>query len=164
MNVLKKIGEAVDRVCGVLIVLMVGAMVIITTAQIIWRVGSGTIPGMRPLSWSEEVTRFLLIWATFLGATCVYRRGGNIAITAVQGLFPEGMQRSMRIVVHAVCFCLFAVLLYYGVQYCGKQVRTAAALPVKMKYIYLCLPIGMGICMYHALVMALEEITRKEGA
>ena len=164
MNVLKKIGEAVDRVCGVLIVLMVGAMVIITTAQIIWRVGSGTIPGMRPLSWSEEVTRFLLIWATFLGATCVYRRGGNIAITAVQGLFPDGMQRSMRIVVHAVCFCLFAVLLYYGVQYCGKQVRTAAALPVKMKYIYLCLPIGMGICMYHALVMALEEITRKEGA
>lgn len=164
MNVLKKIGEAVDRVCGVLIVLMVGAMVIITTAQIIWRVGSGTIPGMRPLSWSEEVTRFLLIWATFLGATCVYRRGGNIAITAVQGLFPEGMQRTMRIVVHAVCFCLFAVLLYYGVQYCGKQVRTAAALPVKMKYIYLCLPIGMGICMYHALVMALEEITRKEGA
>ena len=94
----------------------------------------------------------------------MYRRGGNIAITAVQGLFPDGMQRSMRIVVHAVCFCLFAVLLYYGVQYCGKQVRTAAALPVKMKYIYLCLPIGMGICMYHALVMALEEITRKEGA
>lgn len=161
MNVLKKIGDALDAVCGVLIVLMVGAMVIITTAQIIFRVGSGVIPGMRPLSWSEEVTRFLLIWATFLGATCVYRRGGNIAITAVQGLFPEGMQKGLRIAVHVVCFCLFAVLLYYGVLYCNKQVRTAAALPIKMKYIYMCLPIGLGICMYHALVMALEEITGK---
>ena len=161
MSVLKKIGDALDRVCGVLIVLMVGAMVVITTAQIIFRVGSGVIPGMRPLSWSEEVTRFLLIWATFLGASCVYRRGGNIAITAVQGLFPEGVQRVLRVVVHVVCFCLFAVLVYYGVMYCNKQVRTAAALPVKMKYIYMCLPIGLGICMYHALVMALEEITGK---
>lgn len=162
MNVLKKIGDVLDAVCGALIVLMVGAMVLITTAQIIWRVGSGVIPGMRPLSWSEEVTRFLLIWATFLGASCVYRRGGNIAITAVQGLFPEGVQKVLRVVVHAVCFVLFAVLLYYGVQFCNKQVRTAAALPIQMKYIYMCLPIGLGICMYHALVMALSEITGKK--
>ena len=161
MNVLKKVGDALDRVCGVLIVLMVGAMVIITTAQIIFRVGSGVIPGMRPLPWSEEVTRFLLIWATFLGATCVYRRGGNIAITAVQGLFPEGVRKALRVTVHVICFCLFAVLLFYGVMYCDKQVRTAAALPIKMKYIYMCLPIGLGICMYHALVMALEEIVGK---
>lgn len=162
MNVLKKIGDAVDKVCGVLIVLMVGAMVIITTAQIIWRVGSGVIPGMRPLSWSEEVTRFLLIWATFLGATCVYRRGGNIAITAIRSLFPEKVRKALGVAVHIVCFLLFAVLLYYGVMYCNKQVRTAAALPVKMKYIYMCLPIGLGICMYHALVMALEQITGGE--
>lgn len=164
MNVLKKIGDALDRVCGVLIVLMVAAMVVITTAQIIWRVGSGVIPGMRPLSWSEEVTRFLLIWATFLGASCVYRRGGNIAITAVQELFPEKARRVLKVAVHAVCFFLFAVLLYYGVTYCNKQVRTAAALPVKMKYIYMCLPIGLGICMYHALVMALEAILGKEAS
>ena len=158
MSVLKKIGDALDRVCGVLIVLMVGAMVLITTAQIIWRVGSGIVPGMHPLSWSEEVTRFLLIWATFLGATCVYRRGGNIAITAVQQLFPERVQRCLRAAVHAICFVLFALLLYYGVTYCNKQVRTAAALPIKMKYIYMCLPISMCVMMYMAFVMALSEI------
>ena len=45
-----------------LIVLMIGAMVIITTAQIICRIW------FTALSWSEEVTRFLLIWATFLGS------------------------------------------------------------------------------------------------
>ena len=64
---------------------------------------------------------------------------------------------------HVVCFCLFAVLLYYGTQYCNKQVRTAAALPIKMKYIYMCLPIGLGVCMYHAFVMMLEEIFGKGG-
>ena len=158
MKVLQNIGKVLDEICGFLIVLMIGAMVIITTAQIICRIW------FTALSWSEEVTRFLLIWSTFLGATCVYRRGGNIAITAVQGLFPEKFQKVLRVLVHIVCFVLFAVLLYYGILYCNKEVRTAAALPIKMKYIYMCLPIGLGICMYHAIVMALEEIFQKKEA
>ena len=158
MKILQGIGDLLDRICGFLIVIIIGAMVVITTAQIICRIW------FTALSWSEEVTRFLLIRSTFLGATCVYRRSGNIAITAVQALFPEKVQKGLRILVHIVCFCLFAVLLYYGVKYCNKQVRTAAALPIKMKYIYMCLPVGLGICMYHAFVMTLEEIFQKKEA
>ncbi|MBR2572672.1 MAG: TRAP transporter small permease [Clostridia bacterium] len=156
MKVLQKISGCLDRLCGVLIVLAVSAMVVITGAQIVCRIW------FTALSWSEEVTRFLLIWATFLGATCVYRHSGNIAITAAVSLCPETARRVLRIAVHLICTVLFAVLLYYGIMYCGKQVRTAAALPIQMKYIYMCLPISMGICMYHAFVMVLEEITGKE--
>lgn len=157
MKVLEKISDGLDRICGFVIVIMIGAMVLITTAQIICRIW------FTALSWSEEVTRFLLIWATFLGASCVYRRSGNIAITAIQELFPEKARRFLRILVHVLCFCLFAVLLYYGVLYCNKQVRTAAALPIKMKYIYMCLPVGMGVCMFQAFVMTLEELVGKGG-
>ena len=64
----------------------------------------------------------------------------------------------MRIAVHAICCFLFAVLLVFSVKYCGKLVKTATALPIKMKYIYLCIPISMGILMLHALVMALEHL------
>ena len=35
MKVLQKIGDVLDKICGFLIVIMIGAMVIITTAQII---------------------------------------------------------------------------------------------------------------------------------
>ena len=99
MKILQGIGDLLDRICGFLIVIIIGAMVVITTAQIICRIW------FTALSWSEEVTRFLLIWSTFLGATCVYRRSGNIAITAVQALFPEKVQKGLRILVHIVCFC-----------------------------------------------------------
>ena len=115
------------------------------------------------LSWSDEVTRYLLIWSTFLGATCVYRHSGNIAITFIQDLVPKKLGAVMRIAVHAICCFLFAVLLVFSVKYCGKLVKTATALPIKMKYIYLCIPISMGILMLHALVMALGEVeTMKE--
>ena len=119
--------------------------------------------GKIKLSWSDEVTRYLLIWSTFLGATCVYRHGGNIAITFIQDMVPKKLGSVMRIAVHAICCALFAVLLFYSCKYCGKLVKTATALPIKMKYIYLCIPISMGVLMLHALVMALSEVeTMKE--
>ena len=165
MKILKKISGGIDRVCGAAVVLMIAVMVISTTAQIIWRVGSGIIPGMRPLSWSEELTRFLLVWSTFYGATCAYRHGSNIAITAVQGLFPEKGQKALRVLVHLVCMVVFAAIFWYGLQFCMKQMRTTDALPVNvpMKVIYSCIPISMVILAFHALVMLLEELAaRKE--
>ena len=104
MKVLQKIGDVLDKICGFLIVIMIGAMVIITTAQIICRIW------FTALSWSEEVTRFLLIWSTFIGASCVYRRSGNIAITFIQEACPPKVTKLLRILVHAVCMVLFAVV------------------------------------------------------
>ncbi|MBQ8092847.1 MAG: TRAP transporter small permease [Clostridia bacterium] len=152
MQALKKISSALDKICGVCIVIMLGLMVIFTMAQIICRTW------FTALSWSEEATRFLLIWSTFFGATCVYRHSGNIAITALQGAMPPKVKKVMTITVHVVCLILFVVLFVNGVQYCNKQVRMAAAIPVKMKYIYSCLPISMVILAIHALTMMLEEI------
>ena len=139
-KILSPVSDALDKVCSVAIVIMLGLMVVITTAQIICRTLS-----------------------TFLGATCVYRHSGNIAITFIQDLVPKKLGAVMRIAVHAICCFLFAVLLVFSVKYCGKLVKTATALPIKMKYIYLCIPISMGILMLHALVMALGEVeTMKE--
>ncbi|MBR1672572.1 MAG: TRAP transporter small permease [Fretibacterium sp.] len=146
-----KLSDAVDRLCGVLIVIMLGLMVVFTTAQIVCRTW------FTSLAWSEEATRFLLIWSTFLGATCVYRHGGNIAITLVQEFFPPRIRRTLRVAVHAVCLVLFCVLFYYGVLYCNRQVRTAAAIPIQMKYIYMCLPLSMVILALHAAVMLWGE-------
>ena len=156
-KILSPVSDALDKVCSVAIVIMLGLMVVITTAQIICRTF------FTSLSWSDEVTRYLLIWSTFLGATCVYRHSGNIAITFIQDLVSKKLGAVMRIAAHAICCFLFAVLLVFSVKYCGKLVKTATALPIKMKYIYLCIPISMGILMLHALVMALGEVeTMKE--
>lgn len=155
---LDKISNALDKIFGALIVVMLGAMVIITAGQIVCRTW------FTALSWSDEVTRYLLIWSTFFGATCVYRHGGNISITFVQNVFPPKVSRVLRIVVHLVCMILFAVLLYYGCMYTGKLTKTATALPIKMKYVFICIPVSMAVMMYHAFVMMLDEILAKPDA
>ena len=159
MNTMKKIltpvSNVLDQVCSALIVFMLGAMVIITGAQIICRTW------FTALSWSDEVTRYLLIWSTFLGSTVVYRHNGHISVAFVQEAMGEKWSRVMRVLVHVICFALFTVLLYYSTLYCMKLKKTATAMPIKMKWIYMCIPISMGIMMIHSLLMGIEEATKE---
>ena len=151
-KILDPISDALDRVCSVLIVIMLGLMVVITTAQIICRTW------FTALSWSDEVTRYLLVWSTFLGASVVYRHSSHISVTLLQEKVSARVGQIMRVAVHVICFALFTVLLFYSVRYCGKLNKTATAMPIKMKYIYLCIPISMGVMMVHALTMMVHEI------
>ena len=154
-KVLDRISDVLDKICGAICVLMIAAMVILTTLQIVFRTW------FTALSWSDEVTRYLLVWSTFLGATCVYRHSGNISITFIQEAFPVKISKVLRVVVHVVCFVLFVVLLYYGWQYVGSLNRTATSIPLKMSQVYLCMPISMLILMIHALVMTIDECAKE---
>ena len=154
--ILDRISDALDKICGAICVAMIAAMVLLTAAQIVFRTW------FTALSWSDEVTRYLLVWSTFLGATCVYRHSGNISITFIQEAFPDRVSKALRVAVHAICFVLFAVLLYYGWNYVGSLNRTASSIPLKMSQIYLCMPISMCILMIHAFVMTIDEFQKKE--
>jgi TRAP-type C4-dicarboxylate transport system permease small subunit len=80
-KVIKKASDFVDMIgCGLLILTMAG-MVFFTSLQIIARVF------FTALSWSEELTRYLLVWSTFIGAGCVYKRGGHINVSFIQDKF-----------------------------------------------------------------------------
>ena len=159
MKLLKKlltaVSYALDKICSVAIVLMLGAMIVITGAQIICRTW------FTALSWSDEVTRYLLIWSTFLGATVVYRHNGHISVTLLQDAVSPKVAKVLRVLVHAICFALFTVLLYYSTLYCLKLKKTATAMPIKMNYIYACIPVSMGIMMLHALLMGTEEAMKE---
>lgn len=159
MNAIKKIltpvSNALDKVCSALIVFMLGAMVIVTGAQIVCRTW------FTALSWSDEVTRYLLIWSTFLGATVVYRHNGHISVTLLQDAVSPKLAKALRVLVHVICFMLFAVLLHYSNLYCLKLKKTATAMPIKMKYIYSCIPVSMAINMVHSLLMTAEEATKE---
>lgn len=154
-KILTPVSNALDKLCSVLIVIMLGLMVLITGAQIICRTW------FTALTWSDEVTRYLLIWSTFLGASVVYRHSGHISVTIVQDAVPPRLSKVLRVAVHVICFVLFAVLLYFSCTYCMKLNKTATTLPIKMKYIYLCVPVSMVILMVHSLLMAVEEATKE---
>lgn len=142
----------------IVIVAMLGIMVVVTGAQIVCRVF------FTSLSWSEEATRYLLIWSTLLGAGCVYKHSGHISITVLQDLLPEKAKDVLQIVIHALCIVLFALIVFYGVKYFGKQGKQlSATMRLPMKYVYTCIPLGAGIMIVHAVDAVLQHLMHMLG-
>jgi len=161
VRLVHKLSDALNKVMEVVIVLMLAAMVVITGAQIICRVF------FKSLVWSEELTRYLLIWSSMLGASCVYKHGGHISVTVLQDLFPDSVKKYLKLLVHLICIALFIAVVYYGVQYFGKQTKTyqlSPSLRWSMSYIYLGITVGMGVSVFHAIdaILQMLFVTNKE--
>lgn len=67
-----------------------------------------------PLVWSDELARYLFVWASFLGWIIAARRRSHLSIdTAVARLSPRG-RAALRLVGAAVGVAFAAVLVFYG--------------------------------------------------
>jgi len=64
----------------------------------------------RPLTWSEELARYLFIWCSFLGWIIASRRNGHLAMTFVVERMPPLAQRGIAVAVQ-VATLFFAWLL-----------------------------------------------------
>jgi C4-dicarboxylate transporter DctQ subunit len=95
------------------------------------------------LAWSEEVARYLMIWASFLGASLALKYGMHIGVEYVINLFPPGPKRAISLVAK---FSIFFFLIFFTVG--GLQVAWALrdqdspALLFSMFYAYLSAPVG----------------------
>lgn len=152
----KKASDSIDKISCWLVVLAMGGMVFFTSIQIIARVF------FKALSWSEEVTRYLLVWSTFIGAGCVYKRGGHINVTFIQDLFKGSSKKFVQMFVHLLCAAFFAIAVYFGIKYMGRQgSQLSAALRIPMNLMYMAIPIGCAIMLLHS-INALFEVFSKE--
>lgn len=148
-----KLSDILDKLMEVVIVFMLGAMVVITGAQIVFRIF------FTSLAWSEEATRYLLIWSTLLGAGCVYKHAGHISISILQDSLPAKAKDVLQILIHGLCSMLFILIVWYGIQYFGRQGKQLSpALRLPMRYVYTCIPIGCSIMAFHALDAIVQSL------
>lgn len=158
-NAIHKISDFLDRIGGVLCVVMLAAMVILTGTQIICRVFFSA------LDWSEELTRYLLVWSTFLGAGVVYKHAGHINVSLLQDHVPPVMQKIMKLLVHVICgvFCVIAV--YYGFKYMKAQgLQLSPAMRIPMRYMYMSIPVGFSLLLVHILNAIIQLFVKKPGS
>ena len=157
-NAIHKLSDFVNKICCVLCVIILVSMVVVTGMQIVCRLL------FTALTWSEEVTRYLLVWSTFIGAGIVYKASGHISVTLVQDCCPAMVQKLLKLVVHIICFAFCAATVYFGFKYMNMQGKQlSAALRIPMKYMYMAIPICGIIIDIHALDAIVSMFTKKEG-
>lgn len=94
-------------------------------------------------SWSEELSRYLMVWLTMLGSAAVLRSGGHISVTTLTDSLPP---RALAVVLALRDLALVAtsgVLAWWGIQFSElNEVQQSAAMEIPMSIPYAALPVG----------------------
>ncbi|MDI3538814.1 MAG: hypothetical protein PWQ41_30 [Bacillota bacterium] len=159
MQLLSNLSRKVEKVTEGLLYLLLLVMVITTFLQVFFRYVM-----FHSLPWSEEVSRYALVWLTFIGASYGLKRGIHVAVEVLVQALPPGPKRALKALGYLLMSLLGLVLLVYG----AKLVRVnmgqlSPSLHIPIGLIYAALPVG-GLTMFiHALTCLFEPRKEVEG-
>ena len=157
MNRFERVFIAINR--WILIFLLAAMSVIVFVNVIVRYVTEASLP------WSEEVSRHMMIWLTFLGGGLVLRSGGHIAIDNLQDAVPPKVARLLRVVVFLLMTLFFGLLLYFGCIYVSRtMMQTTAATEIPFGYVYLAMPVGTALMLVHLFLIARDWILYRKFA
>ncbi|CAG2153172.1 TRAP transporter small permease [Cupriavidus numazuensis] len=115
------------------------------------------------LVWVEELTRYMMIWTTFLGAGFALRVGGHIAIDNLAKAFPAKAARTLRAAIVLTIAAALIVLVVLGVQYSDfAWEQETPVLGWSYGQVYLAIPIGAVLTLLHLLTVARQWIQSGE--
>jgi TRAP-type C4-dicarboxylate transport system permease small subunit len=110
--------------------------------------------------WVEEVSRYLMIWLTFLAAGLVLRYGGHVGIDTLQNALPRQAAR-IRVAIFVLLLVFFATMVWLGVRYSMVTWgQTTPVMQIPFGAVYLAMPIGFALMIVHLLLMAVPYLRR----
>ena len=96
-----------------------------------------------PLSWPEELGRFLFAWIVFLGIVQVIRMDEMPALDLVYQWVPEKVGSFLKLVVSLVVLGFLLIMLKGGWELMARQTKQiSVALEVPMAVVYFVIPFG----------------------
>jgi TRAP-type C4-dicarboxylate transport system permease small subunit len=103
-----------------------------------------------PLIWSEEVARYLFVWATMLGLGYSIRIGIDISMRMFVDLLPRLVQVIIRVAIDLFVIIIYAITIPSAIDYTGKQhyILTAAT-EVPKSFLTVSVPIGFSLLIIH---------------
>jgi len=121
-----------ERLLDALMAVALAVMVTTISYQVFGRYVLGKAP-----SWTEELTRFLLIWMTMLGSAASLRHGGHITVTFLVDLLNPLWQAVFLIIRDVFLVAVSGIFMYFGLKFAllnGAQESAALEIPMMIPY------------------------------
>lgn len=159
MQQVVKMVDTLNKAVGYILALMLGIMSILIIAQVISRFFIHF-----PLTWSEELSRYLMVYIVFAGASLAMRHNKLISIE----LLPESLSYQKRkillMIVMILSIVFFAILFFQGLTMIERvMLQTSASLGISMAVPYAAIPIGSLLLALNSIAFILELTYKKEG-
>lgn len=139
---------------------LIGAIVFVAALVLIagWQAAARYLLDQPP-SWTEELARYLMVWAGMLGASCAYHAKADPA------LFPEARTKQGRVgklyailratgtllfVTPVLWYCLYGLNGKIASGYIARNAKVSAeTLDVPMAVFALAIPVGFSLILLH---------------
>lgn len=153
MKILERINKTIEYIIGILI----GFITIIVIAQVFFRYVLE-----QPLSSSEELARYCVIWLVMLGFAVLVRQSGNVSVTYFAERFSSKIQKILRISVHFISSVFFIVMIVYGFDLSIKaMIQVTPATGFRMGLVDLVIPIAGVFSLLFTIEHLIKECTSK---
>ena len=115
-----------------------------------------------PLGWSEEFSRYIMIWMAFLSvALCIWKHE-HVGVTMFIKKLPRMMAKIMIFISNGLVMLFLSVLLVYGLKMAerGKSVM-ATGLGTTMKWWLMAVPVSAAICIVMMVCKMILDVRRE---
>lgn len=146
--------DALDRFCRWGAIACLAAMLLFVSIQVIARYGFA-----QPPSWTEELTRFAMVWGGMLGAAVAFKARFDPALFSVAQDRPKAIVIGATIMATAAVVIFVLPVLYYSLfgadwdfsnGFLARQAgRTADTLGFTMVWIAVAVPFAMATIIFH---------------
>ncbi|MGE5147662.1 MAG: TRAP transporter small permease [Candidatus Eiseniibacteriota bacterium] len=147
--------ERLDRLVLAVGAVTLGLLAVLVFAQVVLRYLFAITP-----VWSEELSRYLLIWAVLAGSAVSVRGARHIRVEFLVDLLPEKVRRIWYAFLDLVILALFVLIVWTGVDALGfNYSMRSLGLQVRMSYVMAGIPLFFGI----GAIFLVDELRRRAG-
>jgi TRAP-type C4-dicarboxylate transport system permease small subunit len=151
---LKKVEQVVVWLENALAVFFLTIMIIAVGTQVLSRY---FLPV--PVSWTEELARYSLIWLTFIGAAMAMHSKVHFVLEVILNKMAPKLKYAVQIGILIVLGAFLAVNAYSSTLILKVlQYQTSAALQVPMSYVYLSMPVASIFMLIHITVQLFDKV------
>lgn len=135
-----------------------GNILVIMTFLVLLQVGFRYLFNS-PLSWTDESSRYLMIFMTYLSLPILYLNDKNIAMTFITDKFLNSRFFYLFMIFnHSISLIVFSIWIYYGFIFFETGSVSASSLPIPMYVVYIIPPVMMLVCCLFAFQKLLASI------
>lgn len=135
------LARRIERTLDVLLGAAIGVMVVSMIWQVIGRYLFSRAPG-----WTEEASRFLMLWVTMLGAAAALRSGAHLSVTSLVDALPPRALTVALALRDAALVGAAGLVVWYGFLFAQlNAAQESAAMEIPMSVPYAALPVGAAL-------------------
>ncbi len=156
MKAIQAIEKALAQAEEIFIMFLLSAMVIVVSIQVV----SQSFLHL-DITWTEEISRIMLIWCLMIGSCIAVRRGSHLAVEFVYQSLHGAAKLALRMVVLLICVIVCIYICRSGVYMVSSHIQRGNFFGITHLPLWaasVAVPLAFAIMAFHFVVLTLSDI------